>query len=88
MPTTTTTALDVSESGSMESSAADDHVVPVKGSWPIGTVVSLYFVAHGNGPQPESTDLIEAVRLGLIRLDDPWHVTERGKAVLAEHGWL
>lgn len=88
MLTTTTTSLDVLESGSAESSAADNQACPVKGSWPIGTVVSLYFVAHGGGPEPEPRDFIEAVNLGLIRLDDPWRVTERGEAILAEHGWL
>jgi hypothetical protein len=55
---------------------------------PIGLVVAVHHVAHGYGPQPKPLDVIEAVRLGLIELTDPWRATQRGQAILAEHGWL
>lgn len=83
-----TTTLDVLDSPSAEIAVVDERAVAADDRSAIGTVVSLYFVAHGGGPQPEPTDFIEAVSLGLIELGNPWRVTERGEAILAEHGWL
>ena len=85
MPTTT---VDVVENTSAAICAVDGQAVSVNDRWPIGTVVALHFVAHGRGPRPEAPDFIEAVNLDLIRLGDPWRVTERGQAILAEYGWL
>jgi len=76
------------------STAADSLLEPpetgaqASAHWSIGLVVAMYFVAHRSGPQPEPCDFIESVHLGLIELGDPWRVTERGQAALAEHGWL
>ncbi|HLM86915.1 MAG TPA: hypothetical protein VK272_12075 [Solirubrobacteraceae bacterium] len=67
-----------------------EHRRPTDGDdrWPIGIIVAAHWIAHGIGPQPMARDLIAAAHHGLIALGDPWTVTDRGQAALAEHGWL
>jgi hypothetical protein len=66
-----TTTLDALESVSAQivAAAEDGDTVPVEGRWPIGTVVALHYVAHRCGPEPDPPDVIEAVKLDLIRPD-------------------
>lgn len=56
--------------------------------WPIGVVVAAHWVAHRTGPEPRAHDIIEAAAHGLIKLGDPWTLTEQGRVALSTHGWL
>lgn len=53
-----------------------------------GALAATKWVACGLGASPDGADLIAAVQDGLVRLGDPWEVTERGRATLRRYGLL
>lgn len=54
-----------------------------------GALAATKWVACGlSGGSPDGADLIAAVHDGLVRLGDPWEVTERGRATLRRYGLL
>lgn len=54
-----------------------------------GALAATKWVACGlSGASPDGAELIAAVRGALVRLGDPWEVTERGRTTLRRYGLL